>query len=482
MLKLFKFGAIALLAIVVSGFVAYRIGLVPPELEVPQRADAIISGVTIINPGIGRAENQTIVVSEGKIVEVRPTVAADPQSICKNCVAIPGLIDAHVHNPPKLAIGNQELFALLYLAHGVTTVRDTGESDDSIASLAQRLNDGGLVGPHMLRCGPVLDGDPPGWGVARKVLTAAQATAAVDDIAASKPDCIKVYNEIDLTSYQAVRVAAARHGLPVIGHIPHKVGIRNVRDFEAQHFTGLPYINGGRPPVGSDIDDAYFLKMTETEIDAALDEVKARHITLLPTLANIRLRLIASDPAHYPKTPASAYLPKLIESSWNSGAVAGHPKGTEIGIAAQYHERALFVAKRAHDKGIDVLAGTDTLMPWVVPGESLLLEIDDLAKAYGDRESALAAATTLNGKHLGSGKIGLIAPGYRADIVLLPGDPTNDLAVLKSWTILLSDGRRYDRKTVDGWLERYRRHFRSGFYDFVMGKAQDFITGDSGHT
>ena len=482
MLKALRFGALTLLGIVVVGFAAYRIGLVPPEIEVPQRADAIISGVTIINPGIGRAANQTIVVRDGKIAEVRPTIAADPPSICKNCVAIPGLIDAHVHNPPKVAIGNQELFALMYLAHGVTTVRDTGESDYSIAALAKRLNDGRLVGPHMLRCGPVLDGDPPGWGVARKVLTAAQGTAAVNEIAASKPDCIKVYNEIDLPTYQAVRAAAARHGLPVIGHVPHKVSIRNIRDFEAQHFTGLPYINGGRPPVGSDIDDAYFLKMTDAEIDAALDEVKARNITLLPTLANIRLRLIASDATRYPKTPASSFMPKLIESSWDSGAVAGHPKGAEIAVAAQYHERALFVAKRAHDKGIDVLAGTDTLMPWVVPGESLLLEIDDLAKAYGNNESALAAATTLNGKHLAPGKIGLIAPGYRADIVLLPSDPTNDLAVLKSWTILFADGRRYDRTTVNDWLERFRRHFRSGFYGFVMGKAQDFITGDSGHT
>lgn len=482
MLKPFKFGAIALLAFVVSSFVAYQIGLVPPELEVPQRANAVISGVTIINPGIGRAENQTIVVRDGKIAEVRSTITADPPPICKNCVAIPGLIDAHVHNPPKLAIGNQKLFALMYLAHGVTTVRDTGESDDSIAPLAQRLNDGRLVGPHMLRCGPVLDGDPPGWGVARKVLTAAQGTAAVDDIAASKPDCIKVYNEIDLPAYQAIRAAAARHNLPVIGHVPHKVGIRNIHDFEAQHFTGLPYIKGGRPPVGSDVDDAYFLKMSDTEIDAALDEVKARNITLLPTLANIRLRLIASDPARYRKTPASEYLPKLIESSWNSGAVAGHPKGAEIAVAAQYHDRAMFVANRAHKKGIDVLAGTDTLMPWVVPGESLLLEIDDLAKAYGNKESALAAATTLNGKHLGLGKIGMIAPGYRADIILLPGDPTNDLAALVSWTILFADGRRYDRITVNGWLERYRRHFRSGFYSFVMGKAQDFIAGDSGHT
>ena len=482
MMKMFKFGTFILIGIIFAAFAAYRIGLVPPELEVPKRADTIISAVTIINPGIGRAENQTIVVRDGKIAEVRATAVSDPAPTCKNCVAVPGLIDAHVHNPPKLAIGNQELFALMYLAHGVTTVRDTGESDNSISSLAKRLNNGNLVGPHMLRCGPVLDGDPPGWGVARKVLTAAQGTAAVDEIAATKPDCIKVYNEIDLPTYQAIRAAAARHNLPVIGHVPHKVGIRNIHDFEAQHFTGLPYIKGGRPPVGSDVDDAYFLKMSDKEIDAALDEVRARNITLLPTLANIRLRLIASDAVRYRRTPASVYLPKLIESSWNSGAVAGHPKGAAIAIAEQYHKRALFVAKRAHDKGIDVLAGTDTLMPWVVPGESLLLEIDDLAKAYGDRESALAAATTLNGRHLGPDKIGMIAPGYRADIILLPGDPTKDLAVLKNWTILFVDGRRYDRKTVIGWLERYRRHFRSGFYSFVMGVAQDFITGESGHT
>ena len=108
-------------------------------------------------------------VRDGVIREVRPRLASDPEPVCTDCYAVPGLIDVHVHTPPRIVSGNQQLFALLYLAHGVTTVRDVGESESSVGELAARLNAASLVGPRMLRCGPVLDGDPPGWPVARVV-------------------------------------------------------------------------------------------------------------------------------------------------------------------------------------------------------------------------------------------------------------------------------------------------------------------------
>ena len=131
--------------------------LSPEALPVSPQSDVVISGVTVINPGVERLSDHTIVVRDGLISEVRPRTPEDPEPICQGCYAMPGLIDAHVHTPPRIALGNQALFALLYLAHGVTTVRDVGASDASVASLARRLNRAELVGPRMLRCGPVLD-------------------------------------------------------------------------------------------------------------------------------------------------------------------------------------------------------------------------------------------------------------------------------------------------------------------------------------
>jgi imidazolonepropionase-like amidohydrolase len=138
------------------------------------------------------------------------------------------------------------------------------------------------------------------------------------------------------------------------------------------------------------------------------------------------------------------------------------------------------VTERARALGIDVLAGTDTLMPYVVPGESLHLEIAELAAAFGDNEAALAAATTINGRHLDSGVIGVIAVGARADILLLPADPVADLSALRDWRVVFADGRRYDRADLDRAVKRYNRHFHSPFYAIPMRWASRLASSGKG--
>lgn len=441
--------------------------LSPEDLPIPPRSDGIITGVTIINPGVERLTGYSIVVRDGRITTVRRQRADDPMPLCPGCYAVPGLIDAHVHTPPRIAIGNQQLFSLLYLVHGVTTVRDVGASDGSVAALAARLNGGERVGPHMLRCGPVLDGDPPSWPMAEVVKDAQRGADLVERLADSGLDCIKVYNELSADAFEAIATAARRRQLSLVGHVPHAVGLAGVSDFEAQHMTGVPYLERPRPPLGWDLRDEDLLLLGDAEVGRALDVARSRRVSFTPTLANFRLRLIASDPQRFPATADSQHLPAYWARAWD--LIAGHPSTPEA-IARRLRAipamRAL--VRRAHARGIDILAGTDTIMPWVVPGESLHLELAELEEALGDAERALAAATTVSGRHIDRGAIGVIAPGARADILLTPEDPTRQLSALRDWRILFADGRRYDRATLDAWLASYRRHFRGRLYSTVM--------------
>jgi hypothetical protein len=441
--------------------------LFPESLPISPRADAIIAGVTVINPGVERFPDYSIVVRDGRILELRPRQARDPEPICEGCYALPGLIDAHVHTPPRIALGNQALFALLYLAHGITTVRDLGASDGSVATLAGRLNDAELIGPRMLRCGPVLDGDPPSWPMATVITNPEDGATAVDRLADEGVDCIKVYNEIGSRAFQAIAAAARRHGLPLIGHVPHAVGLAGVSDFESQHMTGIPYLTRPRPPAGWDIRDEDVLAMTDEEIEQAFDIALRQHISFTPTLANFSLRLTASDPQRFPATPASRLLPRYWADAWN--LIAGHPSTEEdIALRLRMVPAMRALVRRAHARGIDILAGTDTIMPWVVPGESLHLEMEELRGALGSSESALAAATIVNGDHIDPGEIGVIRAGARADLLLMSSDPTQALGALRDWRILFVDGRRYDRPTIDSWVESYREHFRGGLHAALM--------------
>ena len=472
---------LVMLAIVlVLGAAFAASALLPPRLAPPQRNSFVLAGVTVLNPGMERLPDHTIIVESGRIVEVRPRRASDPASVCEGCIALPGLIDAHVHTPPQTIVGNQELFSLLYLANGVTSVRDVGEADDSVAALARRLNSARLIGPHMYRCGRVIESAPASWPAALVVETAEEAGAAVEQMADSGVDCIKVYNELNQNAFAAVSAAAERRELPVLGHVPHAVGLEHVVDFESQHMTGLPYLASPRPELNLDIRDADVLAMTEEEIGRALGVAVANRISFTPTLANLSLRLSASDPERFPPPAAGENLPTFWSSVWQS--LVGHPIGeAAIEQRLQSIVRYRQIVGQAHGRGVDVLAGTDTLMPWVTPGASLHQEITQLALAFSDNEAALAAATGVNGRHIAPGEVGVIAPGARADILLLNEDPVADLGALARWRFVVAAGRVYSREEIDAAVQLYRRHFRGGFYSWVMNFIVSLVAADSEH-
>lgn len=440
--------------------------LLPPDVPVPPRSDRMIAKVTIWNPGEPLQPDQTIVVKDGHIAEIRPSRPDDGPPICPDCITMPGLIDAHVHTPPQLAIGNQRLFSLLYLKYGVTSVRDLGQTDDSIADLQADIAGGRIAGPRMYRCGAVLDGERSSWPSALRIAGGPQAVSAVRTLKAGGASCIKAYTGLSRDAFKAAATEAKRQGLPLVGHTPHAVNLRDVSDFEVQHFTGLPYIRKS-PPADFDYRSQDVSAMTEADIAEVITLMKANRIAILPTQANQKARLTASDRKRFPPTEGLRHLPAFWELAWPM--IVAHPETAQAvaadldGIAAEL----AFIGK-ARLAGIDVLAGTDVVMPYVVPGESLHLQLAMLTDAFGDDGAALAAATGVNGRHVDRGKVGRIAVGNFADLLLLPGNKRPDLAAVRDWQFLMVGGRMYRRAQIDAAVERYDQHFRGANYETVM--------------
>jgi imidazolonepropionase-like amidohydrolase len=440
--------------------------LLPPDVPVPPRSDRMIAKVTIWNPGEPLQPDQTIIVKGGRITETRPSRPDDDPPICRDCIVMPGLIDAHVHTPPQLAIGNQRLFSLLYLKYGVTSVRDLGQTDDSIAHLQADLAAGRIAGPRMYRCGPVLDGNDPSWPSALSVFNTAQAISAVKRLKAEGAGCIKTYTGLPKAVFDAAAAEAKRQGLPLVGHTPHAVNLRDVSDFEVQHFTGVPYLRK-QPPKGFDYRSQDVSAMTEADIAEVIALMKANRIAILPTQANQKARLTASDRQRFPPTEGLRHLPAFWEQAWPM--IVAHPETDEAvaadldGIAAEL----AFVGK-ARLAGIDVLAGTDVVMPYLVPGESLHLQLAMLSDALGGDEAALAAATQVNGRHVDSGKVGRIAVGSFADLLILPKGARPDLAAVRDWQFLMVGARMYERGQINAAIARYDQHFRGAYYETVM--------------
>ncbi|MCL9981733.1 MAG: amidohydrolase family protein [Erythrobacter sp.] len=452
--------------------------LLPPDVPVPSRSDRMISRVTIWNPGEPALPGQTIVVKDGRIAEIRPTRAGDAAPICPDCIVMPGLIDAHVHTPPKLAIGNQRLFSLLYLKYGVTSVRDMGQTDDSIAALQADIAAGQIAGPRMYRCGPVLDGERPSWPSALQVLDGPQAVSTVKRLKAEGVSCIKTYTGLPKAAFAAAAVEAKRQGLPLVGHTPHAVNLRDISDFEVQHFTGVPYLHKA-PPEDFDYRSQDVATMGEAGIAEVIALMQANRLSILPTEANQTARLTASDRKRFPATKGLRHLPAFWEQAWPM--IVAHPETAEA-VAADLNgiSAELAIVGKARQAGIDVLAGTDVIMPYVVPGESLHLQMGMLANAFGSDEAALVAATTVNGRHVDQGKIGRIAVGNFADLLILREDPRADVVIARKWEFLMVGGRMYEREQIDAALKSYDQHFRGAYYDAVMNQLAGILTSSYG--
>jgi len=476
MLKKIGFASLGLLAalMIVVAFVFWM--LTPPSLSVPEREDRTLSGVTIWNPGEPLVKNQTIIIRDGVIANIRDTRSSDKPSICNGCFVMPGLIDAHIHTPPKLAIGNQRLFSLLYLKYGVTAVRDLGQFDDSVADLARDLNTGDIVGPRMYRCGPILDDSPPSVPGGRGVTTAKAGAEIVQKLANEGVDCIKVYDQLPRAAFQGIMKKAAELKLPLIGHTPHAVKMSEINNFESQHYTGIPYLHRSAPK-GWAYKNEDLIDLGAEEIAEVVKVMKANNISFLPTNANGRARLTVSDIGRFPATKGLRHLPDFWQIAWPS--IISHPETeAEIEAALNAVPVAVNFIREAHIGGVDVLAGTDVVMPYVVPGESLHLQIEILEKAMGSYETALQAATAVNGHHIDDGKIGRVAVGAYADMLIFENDPGRGSEATKRWHFLIVGGRLYTKEYIDRAVERYDRHFKGTFYTKLLGFAYSIIASE----
>jgi hypothetical protein len=185
-----------------------------------------------------------------------------------------------------------------------------------------------------------------------------------------------------------------------------------------------------------------------------------------------------TDSERFAPPPGARHMPDAWRLYWHTSKNWGHPTNeAEIETHLAAVRKAREISGRARLRGIDVLAGTDVIVPYAAPGDSLLLEIEELALAFADNEAALAAATLVNGRRIDEGQIGVVAPGARADILLLPENPVQDLKALRGWRVLIADGRRYDRQALERQLRSYDRHFHSSLYRNVFGAIVRLVEG-----
>src|SRR5208282_860501 len=426
----------------VAAWVTIRLSLRPPRpLEAPDRS-LVLTGLTIVNPGLERLTGRTLVVKEGrisKITEVAPPDAGIVAARYAGYYALPGLIDMHVHTPPPPANVDRQYFYLQYLVNGVTTIRDTGNSGFLLKERSETA-EGKIAGPRIFTCGPYLDGFPAVWEFSRVIRNQADADRIVDRLAAHGADFVKVYDRLTPEALAAIESAAQRHNLPVVGHVPETVAFEDAHIDDVQHLTGVPVIP---LQLYKDVTSLYAARargwegVDDARIKFIVDTSVKQHIAHTPTIvANDRTSRLYDFNQQMVDPVASilpVWYPELVWPIYltGTGGVPGELQQAMRLMHAQIPKMKL-VVRRLHEAGVTVHLGTDTLNPFLVPGESLHEEMQNFADAGYTPEQIWQAATRGNGESLPMPDLGVIKQDAPADFLIFKNDPTKDLDAFDS--------------------------------------------------
>ncbi len=422
----------------------------------PPRAELALSGLSIVNPGGGRRADATLRVRGERIARIDDSPA---DSRFAGCFAMPGLIDMHVHGPPPV----RDFFGRLQLLHGVTSVRNTGDGLEVFA-YRDEVDAGARQGPRVFACGPPLDGTPTAFPVGTAALARPeQARRFVETLARHGAGFVKVFINLTPPVLAAVREEARRHGLRVTGHVPRFSSIGDAGVVDVQHLTGVPEhastafsLDGAFAPwadAWQRLDDRRRDHVIEASLGSGIDHTPT--LVLWKGLARQHAQGRFDPPKGLDLMP-----PPFVSSFWKP-TIFPAPYARALGPSLfEAIDRALpeMISLVGHleSAGVRVLAGTDTINPWVVPGAALHEELELLSVAGMSPERALVCATRDAAAALGRGDLGAIQEGALADFVILDGDPTTDLGRLDGIRAVVAGGRLYPIERLRDDHERAR--------------------------
>lgn len=431
-------------------------------------------------------EHQTVVVRDGRITAMGPSQsvhfpAAAQQIDGRGKFLMPGLTDMHVHfvrealpERPQTSSSNTGLrsgvpasaskdhdlenraYALMFLANGVTTVRNMWGSE-TIDALAKEINSGRLAGPHIYSSGPITDGNPPVWESSRIVETPAQADEAVRSDKQKGYVAIKVYNRLSKDGYNAIVAAARRQGLPVVGHAPNSVGLVGAiaaRQDSIEHLDGfLPLLapDGSTSSTRPSIEELQ--KADLKKLPALVQAIKAADSWICPTVVVYDLQ--RTDPVGLEE---ASFVPPDVFVRYGK-MYPNHdvdPRATPQG-----HAVLLAIVAALHSGGAHLLLGTDTMKAGTLPGYSLRKELENFAAAGLTPYEAIRAGTADAAKFLHQeNEFGLVGNGLRADLILVDANPLADVKNVSKLAGVLAGGRWFTAAELNRQQVALRAKYR----------------------
>ena len=430
-------------SVLLSGFLAILCGALPAQSQVAATAFVDVSAVPMTSAEI--VPHQTVVVQSDRIVSIGP---ADKATVPAGAVRIdgrgkflmPGLGEMHGHNPP---LGSSDEFVetvyFLFLANGVTTVRSMLGWPGQL-ELREKVKRGGLLGPTLYLAGPSFSG--------ASIQSAPQAEARVREQKAQGWDLLKVHPGLKRDHYDAMARTAKEVGIRFGGHIPADVGL--VHAIEQGQET-VDHLDGYLEHLGGSSD----IRGEPAKLAAIVKLTRETGTWVVPKMCLWETIIGAADLEKMSNFPELKYMPQDQVGQWKKSYQELLTRQDNRLPAEQTAANRKVLLKALSDGGVKILFGTDAPQQFSVPGFSIHREIRAMTDAGMRPFDILRSATVNVGEYFkDKDRFGVIAPGTRADLLLLDANPLEDASNVAKRSGVMVRGQWLAEREIQTRLEK----------------------------
>ena len=413
---------------------------------------------------------QTVIVRGDRIETVGPAVgtrvpAGAARIDGRGKYLMPGLAEMHAHVLPAQAPGNaderlnRDIF-FLYVANGITTIRAMLGAPNQLV-LRDRLARNDLAGPTMFVAAPSLNGNSaPNPDTAVKLVRAHKAAGY---------DLLKIHPGLSRETYDAIARTAREVGITWAGHVPQAVGLRHAissRQSTIDHMDGyleasIPETTAVRLQSGGTIAD-FIRNVDESRFEELARLARAAGTWNVPTAALWENLFDTTSPDELAKRAENRYAPRAWVTNWTNQKRNRIQQDAQNGmtpeLARQFVTARRRMLKTLADVGAPLLMGTDSPQIFSVPGFSLHRELTLAVSAGVTPYRVLESGTRNVGRYAAEelkldGRFGTVAPGQRADLVLLDANPLDDIGNLSRRAGVMVRGRWVSADEIRTGLE-----------------------------
>jgi imidazolonepropionase-like amidohydrolase len=417
--------------------------------QTPPEAELAFVGVDVIPMHGVPSEvlrDQTVLVQAGRIAAIGPAAEIPLPATARRIdgrarFLLPGIAEMHAHvwTPSEdLPARWIEDFMALFVLNGATTVRSMAGTRYQL-ELRRRIEAGELLGPTLLTASP-------GYTEA-SVRDPTQAARQVREHAAEGYDFIKIF-EVDQDELAAIARAASDVGIRFGGHVPSTVGIESAIEAgyaSIEHLDGYAAAQGW---LGCGIR-----RLAERSARAGVWNA--------PTLDLWKTFLGTRETEDLMRRPELTYMPRAIVERWRLDAEEQRARaGAWLGRWRVSQRDAIL--RELHEAGARLLLASDAPQLFSVPGFSLAHEMQAMVEAGLPPHAVLEAATRNPAAYLGTPEaFGRVAVGARADLLLLRGNPLEDVSHVSRPEGVMVRGRWLGREEIESRLQAIAARMRN---------------------